>query len=81
MNKHEILKKLQQNELEVLQKTIHPNIVRVYELLEDDKNFYISSEIVEGGELYDRILKVKSFKEKDAAFVVEQILLAINYMH
>ena len=53
-----------EQELEVLQKTAHPHIVSVYELLEDEANFYIISEIVTGGELYDHILKVKRLSER-----------------
>ena len=30
--------------------------MRIFELLEDDNYFYIVSELLEGGELYDRIV-------------------------
>lgn len=43
-------------ELKVLANTDHPNIVRVYDLLEDEINYYIVSEIVEGGELFKLII-------------------------
>lgn len=55
--------------------------MRIFELLEDDIHYYIISELVEGGELYDRIVKIKTFTEKSAAKILEQILLALNYMH
>jgi calcium-dependent protein kinase len=55
--------------------------MRIFELLEDDIHYYIISELIEGGELYDRICKMKIFTEKSAATILEQILLAINYMH
>jgi serine/threonine protein kinase len=69
------------NELEVLEETTHPNIMRIFELLEDQHHYYIVSEFIEGGELYDRILKIKVFSEAKAANLLEQIILAINYMH
>ena len=47
---------LMEQELEVLQNTDHPHIVRVMELLEDEAKFYIVSELVTGGELYDYII-------------------------
>ena len=31
----------------------------VYEILEDDGNYYIATELLEGGELFDRIIEVK----------------------
>lgn len=55
--------------------------MKIYELFEDSQNYYVVSEHLEGGELYDRILKMKTFKEKDAAYIIYQILLALNYMH
>lgn len=52
-----------EQELDVLSKTDHPHIVRVIEMLEDDVNYYIVSEVVKGGELYDYIIKHKMFSE------------------
>ena len=72
---------LMEQELEVLQNTDHPHIVRVMELLEDEAKFYIVSELVSGGELYDYIIKKKKLSEKKSANIIKQILLAINYMH
>ena len=51
------------------------------ELLEDDSKFYIVSELVSGGELYDYIIKKKKLSERSSASIIKQILLAINYMH
>ena len=39
-------------------------------MLEDDKNYYIVSELMKGGELYDEIIKRKRFTERDAADLV-----------
>lgn len=55
--------------------------MRIFELFEDDLHYYISSELIEGGELYDRIIKIKIFSEVQACQILNQILLAINYMH
>lgn len=51
------------------------------ELLEDDENFYIVTEILEGGELFDRLISLGSFSEAKAGFLVKQVLLALSYMH
>ena len=58
------------SELEVLKMSSHPNIMEVHELLEDDDNYYIVSELLEGGELFDRIVKVGFYKEKKAAYIL-----------
>ena len=53
-----------EQELEVLSKTDHPHMVRVFELLQDHANFYIVTEKITGGELYDYIIKVKRLEER-----------------
>ena len=47
---------LMANELDVLACTDHPHIVRVHELIEDANQFYIVSELMNGGELYQKIV-------------------------
>ena len=41
------------NEINVLRNLDHPNIVKIYEYFEDDKRFFIVTEICSGGELFD----------------------------
>jgi calcium-dependent protein kinase len=67
----EVLSGLMESELEVLAKTDHPHIIRVIELLEDERCFYIVSELVHGGELYDFVIKNKMFTEKETAGFVK----------
>ena len=62
-----VLVKLMMQELSVLQKCSHPNIMNVMEMYEDENYFYIVTEQLEGGELFDRIMEVKSFSEQKAA--------------
>ena len=42
-------------ELQVLEDTSHPNIMRLYELLHDDNFYFIVSEFIRFGELFDFI--------------------------
>ena len=50
-------------------------------MLEDQNNYYIVSEIVEGGELFKRLKEHDSFSEDQAANIVHQIMLGLNYLH
>ena len=59
----------------------HPKIIRIVDLLEDQNNFYIVSEIVEGGELFKRLKDHESFSEDQAVNIVHQIMLGLNYLH
>ena len=51
------------NEIEILKQLDHPNIVRLFEFYQDKLNFYLITEYIEGGELFDKITKVKCFTE------------------
>ena len=67
---HPVMKNLMQNELNTLVETNHVNIVDVKEIMHDETNYYISCEIIEGGQLYERILEIKSFNEKKASEII-----------
>lgn len=69
------------NEIAILKDMDHPNIVKMFEFLEDEKRIYIVTEICKGGELFDEILNRSKFDEKDAGVVMRQLLSAINYCH
>ncbi|CAL8094867.1 unnamed protein product [Calicophoron daubneyi] len=69
------------NEIEVLRRLKHPNIVQLLEVLEDDDCYYLVMELVTGGELFDRIVQKGSYTEKDASSLIRQVLLATEYMH
>ncbi|XP_047972644.1 calcium-dependent protein kinase 28-like [Salvia hispanica] len=63
--------------------TGHENVVHFYNAFEDDSYVYIVMELCEGGELLDRILSKKDsrYTEKDAAFVVRQMLKVAAECH
>ena len=54
---HNVYEQLNKNEFEVLENTEHPNITRIYELMEDQRNYYIVMELVTGGDLLKNMLK------------------------
>lgn len=72
-------------ELRLLTILEHPHIVRALGLCEDDQNFYVSFELMTNGNLAEVLKKIKEksipFTESDAAHLIRQILLAINYLH
>lgn len=72
---------LMRNELLVLEKTDHPHITRVFELLEDKKHFFVVMEFMSDGNLLDKVVDMDHFSEDHAAMVVHQVMLALNYMH
>ena len=81
VRKHEIYVQLLENELSILGSKSHPNIIRVADLIEDNDNYYVVSELVKGGELFDRLTKMKNFTEQIAADIIHQVMLGLNYLH
>jgi len=70
-----------ENEIRVLRRLHHPNIVELLEVHEDKTKVYLVMELVTGGELFDRIVEKGSYTEKDAADLIKQVLSAVAYMH
>lgn len=70
-----------QNEIDVLKKVKHPNIVQLYEIFDDKSRLYLVMELVTGGELFDRIISKGSYTEKDATELIRQVLDALEYLH
>ncbi|EEA05187.1 calcium-dependent protein kinase, putative [Cryptosporidium muris RN66] len=68
-------------EVDLLKKLDHPNIMKLFEILEDSNSYYIVSELYTGGELFDEIIKRKRFSEIDAARIIKQVFSGVTYMH
>ncbi|ELP87397.1 myosin light chain kinase, putative [Entamoeba invadens IP1] len=74
--------KLLRREIDVMKKlSNHPNVVKLYDVFEDDKTILMVIEFMSGGELYDQIIQRGSFTEADASDIVYQILSALCYIH
>ena len=79
---------INQKDLERIEKEIkymkmlnHPNIVKIYEIIEDENNYYISMEYVPGGELFNYIVKNKRLTENESSFFYSQIIHIIKEIH
>lgn len=53
----------------------------VHDIIEDENNFYIISELIEGGSIFERLKKKKHFNEKETAFIIKQIVSVVLYLH
>ena len=59
----QVYEELNKNEFQVLEETNHPHITRVFELMEDQRHYYVVMELISGGNLFDRIKAMHSFTE------------------
>ena len=70
LKKSALIKEEQQRlfaEMNILKNLDHPHIVKLYELYQDENYYYLITEYLSGGELFDRIKKMNYFSEKKAA--------------
>lgn len=68
-------------EIQILKLIRHPNIVQMYEIIEDEQNLYLVMEYAHGGELYDYIVSQQKLKEQEASKFFQQIIDGIDYIH
>ena len=56
--------------------------MQVYDLLEDEKNYYVVSEYLKGGSVMKRLREHgKPYSEWTTYLIVKQILEALRYIH
>jgi serine/threonine protein kinase len=56
--------------------------MRIYELLSDEKFYFVVSEFIKYGELYEYFVKRDcGISEDEVIKITKQIFLALNYMH
>lgn len=68
-------------EIEILTTVNHPNVISLKDVFEDDKTVYLVLELVEGGELFDRIVHDGAFSEQDASKMIRKITDALLHLH
>jgi calcium/calmodulin-dependent protein kinase I len=68
-------------EYQILHKLSHPNIVSAYDYFKESDNLYVVLEYLDGGELFDRIVKKSTYTEQEARDVVETLLRALKFCH
>ena len=70
-----------ENEISILKKVHHKNIIKLYELMESPQKIYLVMEFCEGGELFDYIVNHKKLSEKQACKFFQEIINSLEYLH
>ena len=83
--KENIIKGIDQSkfidEIRILKKLDHPNIMKIFESFVDKDNFYIISDFCDQGDLLGKLDKLGKMNEIVVKFLMEQILNAVAYLH
>ena len=70
-----------QKEIQILKKLDHPFILKIIEFHSTETEYHIITDYCQNGELYSEIVNRGKFSEREASFIIYQILLAIRYCH
>lgn len=68
-------------EISILKILRHPNITRLYEVMESKNMIYLVTEYAARGEVFDHLVASGRMKEEEAARVFAQIVSAVEYCH
>ena len=70
-----------EQEIAIMRAIKHPHCCALVDVREDDSAVHFILELLAGGELFDRIIEMGRFSEKDAVFFVRQIADGVQYLH
>ena len=70
-----------QTEMKIITSLDHPNILKAYEIFEDEKFYYIVMEKPGKGDLFNYICNKHRLTINEATYIYYQIVNAIDYLH
>ena len=59
----------------------HENIVKLYEVYENESHIYLIQELLEGGELFQRIPSMNNYEDADIKTLMKNLVSALAHMH
>lgn len=69
------------SEIAVLKLLSHPHIIKLKNVFETRRQICIVMTYIEGGDLFDRLLKKKRFSESVCRSLISKLLSALEYLH
>ena len=69
------------NEISIMRKLNNPHLLKVYQVYETDHSIYMVMDLINGGELLNRVKETKDFSQKDLAKIMFFLLQALKDLH
>ncbi|XP_047654241.1 serine/threonine-protein kinase DCLK2 isoform X5 [Phacochoerus africanus] len=70
-----------ENEVSILRRVKHPNIIMLVEEMETATELFLVMELVKGGDLFDAITSSTKYTERDGSAMVYNLANALSYLH
>ncbi|XP_070613905.1 serine/threonine-protein kinase DCLK2 isoform X3 [Erythrolamprus reginae] len=70
-----------ENEVSILRRVKHPNIIMLIEEMDTVTELYLVMELVKGGDLFDAITSSTKYTERDGSAMVYNLASALKYLH
>jgi len=70
-----------QKEIALMRKLRHKHVLQLREVFEYPNEVVLVTELVPGGELFDKIVEIGAYSESDAANIVRQVVEGVQYLH
>jgi len=70
-----------EREITLMKLIQHPNIMQLYDVYETDRDLYLILEHIEGGELFDYLVKRGRLSEPEALGFFQQIIYGVDFCH
>lgn len=68
-------------EITILKNVSHDNIIKLHHVFESKNRIYLVTELLEGGELFDLIVKRGNLTEVETSKIMRKVVQAVTYLH
>ena len=80
INNNEELERISR-EMEILTALDHPNIIKIFQILENENSYSIIMEYCVNGELFNYIVNKQKLSEEESSFFYYQLINGLEYIH
>jgi serine/threonine protein kinase len=69
------------SEISIMRELYHPHIVNLHETFETPAEMHLVLDLVDGVELFDKVIELRTYSEHDARVLIRTVLQTLAYLH